>query len=356
MQLLKSFLLIVILIVSRITCVNLSAQSGVLNRVMKKVTLVEKSTIPIDFSAGLPIWYGGDVYCVNFNSQSIVVLDAQKYEVKRQIGRAGNGPGEFKVITGYSVDKSGISVIDGGRLTITEFDLQGKMTRLYKHPKQMMNAIRLSEPYTYIIKPIKPLEESKEEFQIVNIDKQTIQSVYAVTALFAKNSDAIHESLQTIFFEGQMVRSVSGYVFRVPWLCGEFLAFDEKTGRVLYGRETIDKTTIKGDPPSSTGREGDNKTYTYSLGSMRRVNLGAAANSQYLFVLSNAASPSVKDFKQNWTDERIVDAYKIKNGDYAFSFVMPKHNGRRATEFSMTEDTFCVLYEDEIVRYAFQLP
>jgi hypothetical protein len=355
MQALKRYLGMMLFIFS-VMFVQLSAQAVVVHRTIKNVDLTRKSVTPIDFNAGAPTWYDSNIYCVNFNTQSIVVLDAQTAMVKRQIGGKGPGPGEFQSITGFTVDKRGVSVVDGGKISITEFDHQGRMIRLYKHSKQMMTAIRLSAPFQYLIKPVQPLEDYKEQFQIVNIDQQTSQSIYATSKIVLPQSDPIQASLQTIYFEGPMLKNANGYVFRVPWLCGEFIAFDEQSGRVLYGRQTVDKTTVHRDPSTATSREGQSKTVSFSLGNMRRVNLSAAANAQYLFVLSNAASPSIKDFKPNWTDERVVDVYNVKNGDYVFSFLLPKHNGRRAKEFTLTEDVFCVLYDDEIVRYAAHFP
>lgn len=357
-SMLQKQLFCLIVIYTSVSCQSLVySQVGIGSRVMKKIEMVKKSVTPIAFHGGAPIWYNDEIYCVNFNNQSIDVIDPDKYTIKRQIGRQGPGPGEFQIISSYTVDKYGVSVVDGGRLTITEFDHQGKIRTFYKHPQQMLNALRMAASSQYLIKPILPLDGNKERFDVVNIDTKSSQSIYAVSQLFSRHPDMMMASLQTIYLEGPMTKNNAGHIFRVPWLCSEFIAFDDKSGRVLYGRQTIDKTTIQtARPPSSKQREDSKTTTTMSLGKMRRINLSAAANSRYLFVLSNAPSPLIKDISTNWTDERVVDAYNVKNGDYAFSFIMPKHNGRRAKELSMTEDTFCVFYEDEIVRYQVRLP
>jgi hypothetical protein len=240
---------------------------------------------------------------------------------------------------------------------ITEFDHQGNIRKLYKHPKQMISAVRLASAFHYLVKPLQPLEENKELFEVVNIDQQTRQSVYAASRIASKQVDAVQASLQSVYFEGTLIKNGAGHVFRVPWLCSEFFAFDETSGRVLYGRQTIDRTGI---PTESTvyasQQEGDTKNVAFSLANIRKVNLSATANARYLFVLSNAASPTIKDFQPRWTDERVVDAYNVSNGDYVFSFVLPKYNGKRAKAIAVTDNTLCVSFEDEIVRYGLRVP
>jgi hypothetical protein len=56
------------------------------------------------------------------------------------------------------------------------------------------------------------------------------------------------------------------------------------------------------------------------------------------------------------TDERFIDAYKVQNGDYVFSFSIPKHNDKRAKALTMTEEFIWVLYDNEIVQYSYHLP
>jgi hypothetical protein len=337
--------------------VSAFAQLGVSSRTMKNVVLIQESVTPIDFQGGAPRWYNGNLYCVDFTNQAIVMLDTKTATIKQQFGRKGAGPGEFQAITGYTVDKSGISVIDGGKLMITEFDHQGNIRKLYKYPKQMISAVPLAPTFHYLVKPLQPLEENKELFEVVNIDKQTRQSVYAVSRIAPKQVDAVQASLQSVYFEGTLIKNGAGKVFRVPWLCSEFFAFDETSGRVLYGRQTIDRTGVPTESPVyASQQQGDTKNVAFSLSNIRKVNLSATANAQYLFVLSNAASPTIKDIKPGWTDERVVDAYNVSNGDYAFSFVVPKYNGKRAREIAVTDNTLCVSFEDEIVRYSFRVP
>jgi hypothetical protein len=159
----------------------------------------------------------------------------------------------------------------------------------------------------------------------------------------------VQPKIHSVYFNGVMVKNQAGSIFRVSNYCGEFIAFDEKTGQILYGRKTI-------DPTAKDKTKNSNTKIPTNLKTMREINLSATANSQYLFVLSNTASPDIKDFEHNFTDERVIDVYQINNGDYAFSFVAPKYDGKRAKGLTIVKESIWLLYDNDIVQYNYQIP
>jgi len=327
-------------------------QTSAQERTMRTVNFVKKSVTPIAMKCNVFEWHNNHLYCIDYERQVIAMVEIGSGHVQQEFGRKGTGtsPGEFKGLFHSIADSSGIVGVDIAKGTLTEFDYQGKVTREYKHPTQIMYAARLSATSQYVVKPLEPFENNKEQFQIVNVSTQTRQPVFAtaqvpppdVASLFAS---FIRSQTQSVYFNGPMVNNNAGVIVRVSTYCNEFVAFDAHSGRVLYGRQTIDPSGKWSAPKIST-----------DLSTMRRINLAATANAQYLFVLSNAPSSPLKDAETNLTDERVVDAYNIRNGDYTMSFVLPNHNGKRARGLQMTKEDLWVLYDHEIVQYQYQLP
>jgi outer membrane protein assembly factor BamB len=330
------------------------SQTGVQNRKFINPNLSERATTTIDFDMTMPKFHNGNLYCVNINQQNITVL-GNDGTIKQKIGQRGAGPGEFQSIVGFSVEQSGISVIDGAASIITEFNHKGEVLKMYRHNDLITRAIRLGSTPLYLIKPGNVMQNNQEAFQLVDIDKQTKQSFAATTQLVSqKNSSAL--ALQSILLDGAFIKNGDGKIFRVSQRSGEFLAFDEKAGRVLYGRRTVDATIFDKNLPQSSSSANDVKTININLQGARVVNLSAAANSAYLFILSNAQSPSIKDKAPNITDDRVIDVYNVHNGDYVFSFMMPKFSGKRVVDIAVNADTLYAVYGNDIVQYKFQVP
>ena len=297
-------------------------------------------------------WYNDHLYCIDHERQVIAMIEIGSGRVQQEFGRkgTGEGSGEFKGLFHSIADSNGIVGLDVAKESLTEFDYQGKVIREYKHPTQIMSAARLSAPSQYLVKPLEPFENNKEQFQIVDVATQTRQPLFAtaqvsppdVASLFAS---FIRSQVQSVYFNGPMVNNNAGVIVRVSMYCNEFVAFDAHSGRVLYGRQTIDPSGKWSVPNIST-----------DFSTMRKINLAATANAQYLFVLSNAPLSPSKDAETNLADERVVDAYNIRNGDYTMSFVLPKHHGERAKGLQITNEDLWVLYDHAIVQYQYQIP
>jgi hypothetical protein len=353
----KSFLhFFVITIIVALSNNCLSPWLEAQNRTMQNITLHKKTSTSISFATRSFQWYDGLLYCVNYEKQSVEAIFPQTGATKQEFGRKGTKEGEFQGISFIYVSNDRLICIDIEANTITEFDHSGNVKKIYKQPEktgQLLSAIPLRSPSLYLTKRLEAFEKNKEVFHVVNISNKTTDSIYAspqeippdVEGIFAS---FIQPKIHSLYFWGPMVSNNNGFIFRVSSYCGEFIAFDDKSGRILYGRKTIDSYASKETKKSAK--------IPATFQNMREINLSAAANTRYLFVLSNAPSSSIKDIEPNFTDERIVDVYNVANGDYAFSFILPQHNNKRALRLAMNEQALWVLYDREIVQYDYHIP
>lgn len=129
----------------------------------------------------------------------------------------------------------------------------------------------------------------------------------------------------------------------------QFLVLD--TGmHLLYGGRTID-TTRHADIQVAHIPSGD----TYYLSSPARVvNKRAHVSGGQLYVRSMLIADNEDQgaFKRNM----VIDVYQLTDGAYQFSFYLPKRNGKDATEFWVVNQTFCVLYRDQLDLYSINWP
>src|SRR5690606_5416066 len=115
---------------------------------------------------------------------------------------------------------------------------------------------------------------------------------------------------------------------------------------LLYGGRTID-TTRHADIQVAHIPSGD----TYYLSSPARVvNKRAHVSGGQLYVRSMLIADNEDQgaFKRNM----VLDVYQLTDGAYQFSFYLPKRNGKDATEFWVVNQTFCVLYRDQLDLYS----
>jgi len=75
---------------------------------------------------------GQRCYVTDTNKHQVVVLDKRTGKEIARIGKEGDGPGEFNLISGITLDQEGnIYVTDGVNARITEFDNSGKLKRTF---------------------------------------------------------------------------------------------------------------------------------------------------------------------------------------------------------------------------------
>lgn len=93
---------------------------------------------PMDLAFPADIIVVGDsVYIVDNGNDRLVVLD-RGLRVLGEIGREGEGPGEFQRPTGVRASPGGVTTVDMGNARFTEFDRAGHYLRSWPAPSGMV--------------------------------------------------------------------------------------------------------------------------------------------------------------------------------------------------------------------------
>lgn len=348
-QLLLVVLLLLVVTTNRIVS---RTKFGVIQRKMLSVqTCTLQKLVPCEADLSPLQFYNGKLYTIDYRSQSIIVIDTNG-TITQTFGKRGPGaPGEFKQLLMFSVNDKGISALDVGSTMITEFLHNGSIARFYKHNKTISRAIRIDQDH-YLLKAADVGSTKDEQFEVVNIANKKIQSIKAQRKM--QNND---ELTRDIIVDGEFVTNNEGIFIRFSHKAGEFVAFG-KNGNFLYRASTIDET-LPPPPAKSAGSKGTSVSYGFS----RTINLSATADKRYLYIISNAPSPSIKDSKPDVTSDRVVDVYNIANGQYMFSFMLPilkepnSNREMRATYMTISSQGLFVAFGGNyLARFAVQLP
>jgi hypothetical protein len=322
---------------------------GVTDRKIVDVNLKYLSSFEFLFECAVPKIYNGQIYLINYNKHSIDKLD-QNGNLLQSFGRKGKGPGEFYHIDNFDVNSSGVSIIDNSNSTITEFHHNGTIQSHYTHDQKIGHGLRISNKY-YLLKIDGAFgSASEEEFQVVNIDNKSKQNVR-----IQRLSGAIYDEYTRDFVsDGLFMSNQKGQVIRVANRYSLFTCFNNQ-GRFQYSKRTIDLSEIP-QIKSYTSKSGaSSKNIFISFDNIRKINIAFTLSEQKLLILSNAASPFIKDKAPNVTDERIVDVYNIANGEYLYSFQLPKFKEKRATDLFIDNNILYVCHGQYLCKYALKL-
>jgi hypothetical protein len=328
---------------------NSYSSLGTSNRTMIDAKVKCIANFEFLFSGAIPKVYKGFVYLINYNQQSIDKLDMQG-KVLQSFGRLGKGPGEFQHIDNFDINDQSIAIIDNNLGIISEFNHNGSPQKFYRHSKKIGHGIRTGYR-TYLLKVDGSFgTTNEEEFQLINIDSNS-QKKIIVKRLYNQNSN---EFTRDFISDGLFISNAKGQISRISSRVGAFIGFDSQ-GKVLYNKPTIDETPPPTLPFQSHNSNGG-KDIFISFDGIRIINLAFAADERYLYVLSNAASPNIKDKALNITDQRIIDVYNINTGNYTFSFQMPKFQDKRVTDIFVSNGELYACHGQYLCKYTFKIP
>lgn len=144
-------------------------------------------------------------------------------------------------------------------------------------------------------------------------------------------------------------------IFYMYYYYGEFLCLDTNLN-LLYKKKTIDTVTkaniklkfkyVKG----SNGAMMRSTTQANPPDNLINRHITTDKNSIYLLSLLRADNESVSEFKENHS----IDVYSIKNGQYQYSFHVPKYKGKRFTNFKIINNLFIAIFEEYLVTFSIQ--
>jgi hypothetical protein len=313
------------------------------------ISLLRAFEIPVD--AFRLSSFGENLYLQTWSSQSFYQINPQNGQIIRTFGRKGNGPGEFMQIDNVSIDRKAVYIFDRQHGSISEFTHQGMLNRTYKLSEGALRGVLL-EGTTFLLKPFGGGTTSEEIFSVVDV---TTNNSTSIKARRIKPSEADDMS-RPLELDGPFIRNGNGVVFRVSVTAGQFLAFGAK-GNPLYVRKTLDQT----EPPPPTAKSVNGQQYvTYGAG-VRDINTAAWADTKHLYILSNAPSPDIPTLNKAKNTIGVVDIYKVKNGDYLYSFKIPEYKTPNApfeppSSFVIANGKLYTICGVTICTYSLKLP
>lgn len=145
---------------------------------------------------------------------------------------------------------------------------------------------------------------------------------------------------------------VNSKIYYAFYRKGEFLCLDTNLN-LLYKAKTIDtvrfaKLKIGIYKDKSKGKTVDKRTLQNSFD---KVNGYFTTNNDKLYIhsLLKADNQSISDFSNN----SAIDVYSLKDGEYLYSFLIPKYMGSKIGKFSISGTVILAMYRHSIVKYMF---
>jgi hypothetical protein len=267
-------------------------------------------TIPFSESI-FRIWaFDDQLYVQNWTNINLMRVDTLGRTLSI-IGRKGRAPGEFLTITNVSIQNENITVIDHRNLTISEFDKNGLLKKNTTLNIGITEGVKISSNL-YIFKTYNADTKDTESFLIFDIDNSHSQTI-SIPRLQSSQAqkDAFNIELSG-FFNNRNRKQI----FHVCSFTGQFTAFDS-TGKLLYHQYTVDQSPLPNVTIRGSGKE------MYVVPASRDINLDADADAEYLYILSNAATPSIKMIAAGTNAQGVIDIYRATDGKYLCSIKIP---------------------------------
>lgn len=261
-------------------------------------------------------FYDRRLYGQGWETTVIKLIDTTLQTKKIEFGRLGSAPGEFQQIDSYSFHDSLLSVVDNRIMRITEFNLiRQTVHKTVELNRNIFHGTHLSKD-TYLF--VDSISGEIEFYDIFNIKDHVWKRVSVPRIEKSRNTNA-GEFLFELSGKFHQTSNQGIPVIQTIDRAGQFTAFDS-LGQILYHKQTIDASPL---PTIESKNVGGSVYTTLSKGSRTMINVSASTDKKYLYILSNAKSPEIREIKQGQNEIGVIDAYDIQNGNYVFSFKIP---------------------------------
>jgi hypothetical protein len=312
------------------------------------INLVQVSKI--EMNIGKLYSFAGKLYGYDYSKAMLYEL-GKDGTILKKIGKRGKGPGEFQHIDFIGIDSLGFTFLDTDQSRATQLDKNGVLKNIDQFKYVFSRGICLS-PNKYLVSISSQDSSSNEKEHFALLSPQTNTRI-DITAKRLVKSMSSNPSISELETDGIFIHSRSDKVFRVSLMAGQFIAFDT-AGKVVYNVFTVDKSNI---PDILAQKNGSDMMISYAPNA-RTINYDAAANKQFLFVLSNASHPEIKEIKKGKNEEVIIDIYNTDDGSYYCSIRLPKIDLSNPkidipTSIALSNTGFYLLCGTYIYEYSF---
>lgn len=187
-------------------------------------------------------------------------------------------------------------------------------------------------------------QKSRELTKLTISDSITVNEKY----LLPKQIDGYFCTDGWLSYDKKNSRILYMYYYR-----GEFLCLDTNLN-LIYKKKTIDTVTKANIKLTFKYVKGNNgalvRSTTQATPPDNLINryITTDKNSIYILSLLRADNESVSAFKKNHS----IDVYSIKNGEYQYSFHVPKYKGKRFTDFQIIDNLLIAIFDEYLIAYS----
>ncbi|MBC6491701.1 hypothetical protein ACFSQD_11740 [Flavihumibacter stibioxidans] len=336
--------------------------------------LLKKKILPLLFLSIVAISMIMAFYSYNKRSEAII------FKFKRNTMIIGNKIAEIELTGGapsriYFAD-SLLFVYDGNKGVVSARPVQFSVGSIMTAPNQQYGSIQMIDDLTaesnqvnitdikqkqiatyqkgkyypiekYSVKGVdRIVKAGKKDYFIQKLDDKTLDNSFALLNLASGQQVPLQSPYHQyndggFATDGFMRRAFNGNkIFHVLYHMGKFAAFDT-SGKLLVAGKTIDGY----DRPPHVIKSGGKFTINRKS---KAFNRAGSANSDHLFVVSNAVSES-DNYKRSEGD--FIDLYSTHNGNYIRTIFAPKEDGKYITDVFVTDNHLFLLQGKKISIY-----
>ncbi|HEY0740342.1 MAG TPA: 6-bladed beta-propeller [Chryseosolibacter sp.] len=288
--------------------------------------LERRGHFEVDFKAS-KIKFDNDLFIYNYDAGQIIRFDTAGTFVNAY-GNLGTSPGEFQVVTDYSVFNNTLKVLDLRRKSLSVFDLENST---------LLSEIRLSKPFN------KGSILSDSTFVITDTDSlnNTRFSVYNSAGKLLQKKLEYDDLKDGGFATDGILIKADDQFFHFCYHVSYFVSFDHRL-QLKYRAKTVENHFIL--PPVI--RDGEN---SYLSPEAKTLSYDGCADDAYIYILSAevADNESRDDFDQNSP----VDVYDSNTGRYLRTFYIPRFKGFKVRSIAKAGKGFYTIQGNSIIYY-----
>ena len=213
---------------------------------------------------------------------------------------------------------------------------------------------RFDENQFFIVGRAVPVSETafvirtwKDSIRESELAKQTSYPPYLQRApkLLEKQIDGIFCTDGTLVYNEALSQLIYTYYYRNEFIC------TDTSMNLLYRGNTLDTVSLAGVKVAQV--ESEDKTTTSAPKII--TNSASATYGPWLFIRSKLMASNEQE--NQFRNASVIDVYDLtKEGDYAFSFYLPKYKDHKAREFKILDNRIVAIYDRFLVIYDHLLP
>ena len=273
-------------------------------------------------------YFNGKLYLFNYIKKEIIQFDTLGKPLNRY--KENIDPNIDSHIIGWDVDENGIYLADSRRYLLTHLGFDNTVLTQFDPEQVIHRGFSLKGNQFIIVTP--NLKDSS------NLKKLTMMLV-DLEGKTKRKLDYPFPDIEDsrMKMSGFFIKNDVDRIFYVCFMTGLFVSINDQ-GEFQYLAKTIDKSPYPNILDNGISRSFDPLSPI--------VNISADADAEYLYILSLAISESDRH-----SDSPVMDVYRIDDGSYVKSYLVPPYEGKGASRVAVGPNGFYFIQGKNITHY-----